>query len=125
LVGSQHHGPGKKLEQAAAYFARGGPELDKAREDLRQFGATEEEIDRQLGPEEDAFSVWPENWEALNAFLLMNTQWVVGMNGPTGLDYTRVKDGLSMAGVEMNPELFSKLRTLETAALNTWAKKGR
>ena len=37
--------------------------------------------------EPDSFGILPENIEALNWFLLMQTQWRVGMNGLTGMDY--------------------------------------
>lgn len=37
--------------------------------------------------EPDSFWILPENVEALNWFLLMQTQWRVGMNGLTGMDY--------------------------------------
>jgi hypothetical protein len=37
--------------------------------------------------EPDSFGILPENVEALNWFLLMQTQWRVGMNGLTGMDY--------------------------------------
>jgi hypothetical protein len=33
------------------------------------------------------FGLLPENVEAVAWFLKMQTQWRVGMNGPTGLDY--------------------------------------
>lgn len=40
-------------------------------------------------PEEEpeSFGILPENLEVLNWFLMMQTQWRVGMNGPTGMDY--------------------------------------
>ena len=37
--------------------------------------------------EPDSFGILPENVDALNWFLLMQTQWRVGMNGLTGMDY--------------------------------------
>ena len=33
------------------------------------------------------FGILPENVEAVSWFLKMQTQWRMGMNGPTGLDY--------------------------------------
>jgi hypothetical protein len=40
-------------------------------------------------PEDDleSFGILPENVEVLNWFLRMQTQWRVGMSGPTGMDY--------------------------------------
>ena len=37
--------------------------------------------------EDDSCGILPENIDALNWFLRMQTQWRVGMNGPTGMDY--------------------------------------
>ena len=37
--------------------------------------------------EPESFGILPENVDALNWFLLMQTQWRVGMNGLTGMDY--------------------------------------
>lgn len=101
---------------------RGGDGNAAARADMRVFGATEEEIDQQLGPAVTVFEVWPENWEALQAFLYTQTQWAVGPSGATGLDYTRMKDGLSMAGITVTPELFHKIRALESGALDALKK---
>jgi hypothetical protein len=65
--------------------------------------------------------VWPENWPAVQAFLTVQTQWVVGMSGPTGLDYARVRDGLTMAGIEVSPALFQSLRVIELGVLEALA----
>lgn len=35
----------------------------------------------------DTVGVWPENWPAFQVFDALGTQWRVGMNGYTGLDY--------------------------------------
>ena len=125
MVGVLRDGPRKKLKDAAAWWVRGGGEYDKVRADLRAFGATEEAIVKQLGPEEKDFHVWPENWPAVDAFLAVRTQWITGMNGPTALDYTRVRDGLAMAGIETTPELFQKLRILESAVLEALSKRAK
>lgn len=53
----------------------------------------------------------------------MQTQWISGMAGPTGLDYARVRAGLELAGVTTTPELFDKLRTVELAVLEALAQK--
>lgn len=37
--------------------------------------------------EPEWFGILPENVEVLNWFLRMQTQWRVGMSGPTGMDY--------------------------------------
>lgn len=113
--------PGKKLKDAAAYWARGGPTDEEARADLRSFGAAEDDIERMLGPKEEGFEVWPENWPAWEAFSAVQTQWVTGMAGITSLDYSRVRDGLRLAGIRPTKELFSKLRIIEATVLETLA----
>jgi hypothetical protein len=35
----------------------------------------------------EVVEVWPENWPAFELFAYMQTQWRMGMGGPTGLDY--------------------------------------
>lgn len=99
--------------------------MDKAAEDARVFGATEESIAAAHGPAEKEFHVWPENWAAVQAFLAVRTQWVTGMNGPQALDYTRVRDGLAMAGIDATPELFQKLRVIEFAVLEALNAKAK
>lgn len=69
--------------------------------------------------------MWPENWAAMEAFLSVQTQWSVGMGGPTGLDYTRVRAGLELAGVQVTPELFQQLRILESGALSALNKRNK
>lgn len=89
------------------------------------MGATEESIKEAHGDEEKDFLIWPENWEAVRAFLSVSSQWSVGVNGPTGLDYSRVRAGLEMAGIEVTPDLFGKLRVLESAALALMGGKAK
>lgn len=109
----------KKLKDAAAYWVRGGHPHDAAHDDLVALGVALDAVDDRLGRREDAFYVWPEGWEAVQAFLAVQTQFVHGMGGPTGLDYTRVHNGLAMAGIACTPELFHQLRLLEAGVLDT------
>lgn len=63
--------------------------------------------------------VWPENWPAFQLFAEIATQWRIGMNGPTGLDYLvlhRELDDLGLAGEERR-QMKSDIRVLEQAAL--------
>jgi len=113
------HRPPKKLEAAALFWVRGCGENDKAIDDASVLGATPESIAALHGEKEESFEIDPENWDAFTAFLSVATQWAMASHGgPTGLDYQRVKAGLEMAGVDVTPELFGKLRVIERAALN-------
>jgi hypothetical protein len=88
------------------------------------LGASEASIEAVHGPEEKDFLVWPENWPAMQAFFTVQTQWSRGgMGDLAGLDYTRVRDGLGMAGIDVTPEIFQKLRIFESAVLEALAKK--
>jgi hypothetical protein len=69
---------------------------------------------------EEEAEVWPENWPAFRLFLLMQTQWDVGMAGRTGLKYQvlfDLMDRQQLSGDEWQ-EMFDDIRELETAALN-------
>lgn len=66
--------------------------------------------------------VWPENWQALQVFLAMATQWRIGIgiNGMLwlGLDYNAlpvVEDRLELPVAE-RADVFSRLRVLEAVA---------
>lgn len=93
------------------------------------LGASAEEIaaiEATLAAEADdaIFEVWPENWEAVCAFLSVSTQWrmvaiVTQIGGQTyyqGLDYAGVEAGLRGAAIATTPALWSDLRTIEAAA---------
>lgn len=67
----------------------------------------------------DEVEVWPENWPAWSLFRRLDTQWRVGMHGPTGLDYNVVLaliDRLKLEPVEAD-DLLEEVRHLERSAL--------
>ena len=95
------------------------------------LGASAEEIaalEAKLAGEADDefFEVWPENWDALSAFLSVSTQWrmvavVTQLGGQTyyqGLDYAGVEAGLRGAAIATTPALWADLRVIEAAARN-------
>ena len=76
--------------------------------------------------EDEDFDVWPENWPTYELFLDMDTQWRVGLSGPTGLDYNvllRLMDGLHLSD-EDHQALFDDVRVMEHAALEKMRKPG-
>ena len=80
--------PPKKLIDAARFIAaaaKGEPKDDgkDAADAAAIFGLAVEEPDE----EPESFGILPENVDALNWFLLMQTQWTPGMNGPVGMKY--------------------------------------
>lgn len=66
-----------------------------------------------------AFEVWPDNWSYVMLFNSMTTQWRVGMNGPTGLDYPSLESALRLDGWPKRkwPEAFDAIRLMEEEAL--------
>lgn len=74
-------------------------------------------------PEEEpeSFGILPENIEALNWFLQMQTQWRVGMNGLTGMDYGVFLQWAKEEGVKRLDRvwLLGDLRMMEREFLNS------
>lgn len=66
--------------------------------------------------------IWAQHWPAVSAFCAVSTQWRVVGAGLTrlhtqGLDYTAMRAGLEMAGIEITPKLFGQIREIEIGAL--------
>ena len=91
-------------------------------DDAKAFG-----IEIPKSPEvKDEFVVWECNWETINMFLYMQTQWEVSMSGYVGLKY----EVLLMAGglfdlynIEDRTEVLEGLQIMETTALKEFHKK--
>ena len=66
--------------------------------------------------------VWPDNVPTLNVFVAMSTQWRVGNNGATGLDYAALPVVEYRVGVRAD---FDGLRAMEEAALAQMAENRR
>lgn len=65
------------------------------------------------------FEVWPDNWEYVKLFNTLGTQWRVGVNGATGLDYTAIRNAFVMMGVPRIkwPDMFDAMQLMEVEAL--------
>lgn len=55
-------------------------------------------------------------------FLRVQTQWRIGMNGATGLDYNAIRWAFEMYGVSDQREMFEGLQVMEAAALGAMNK---
>ncbi len=69
--------------------------------------------------------LWPENQQAIMLFSSLSTQWRVGVNGPTGLDYNVLfhkMDRMNLA-TEDYELLESDIRVIEREALDIMNKK--
>ena len=73
----------------------------------------------------DVIDVWPENWDTVQFFLSLPTQWRYGMSGRTGLDYTAVLAMLREMRLprEQRDRIFAGVQVMEIAALEEMNKK--
>ena len=91
--------------------------IDEA--ELKAFGLSAADFDHEV------IEIWPDCLEAYSVFDDMNTQWRVGMSGPTGLDYSALPIVLEANNVKISKELLSDLRVMEVAALKEMSKKDK
>lgn len=63
--------------------------------------------------------VWPENYQTYLLLCTMDTQWRIGMAGPTGLDYAALPVALRMIGAPRADwqNLMADVRVMESTAL--------
>ena len=91
-------------------------EAEAPEEELDAFGFKPSDYD------DDDFGVWPDNWEAVQLFSGLSTQWRhAGMAGvAVGLDYTAVRAVFDMQAIKRKhwPELLDRIRVLEAEALS-------
>lgn len=70
--------------------------------------------------------LWPCNLAVFNAWQSLHTQWRVGMDGKTGLDYAAVsaylRDALAVKPKD-RPEYFKGLQAMEAATLKVWSER--
>jgi hypothetical protein len=79
-------------------------------------------LDGDAGSEDAA--VWSVNVDAVNAFLAIATQWRTllvphgfGVRSvAVGLDYVAAERGLALAGIDVTPDLWARLKVMEGAA---------
>jgi hypothetical protein len=71
--------------------------------------------------------VWPDNWQAVMAFVSLETQWRVGMGGAYGLDYGAIPPVLMMKRIPRKdwPDVFEALRVMEDEALRVKDEQDR
>jgi len=91
---------------------------------LAAMGASPESI-KKAAIVADELGIWPENWPVLRVFLAMQTQWRMGMAGPTGLDYSAlpVVEGRLGLGKKTQRRVFPALQIMEGEALKVFSEK--
>jgi hypothetical protein len=82
-------------------------------------------VEEASGPPVEVF---PDNWQTVNVFLAMDTQWREGKDGPVGLDYGVLlgKHGvMALCGVRRGDrkDVFSGIQIMEAAALDYMNQK--
>ena len=65
--------------------------------------------------------VWEENTEVFKLFCMMQTQWRIGMSGPSGLDYNVLFTYMDKQCLPI--DLLSDIRIMESAALTEIHRK--
>lgn len=91
-------------------------------------GMTKQEaknFERAFGfpPDIDDVEVVPDVWESYLVFSAMSTQWRIGMNGATGLDYSVIPNVLELLNIKNKAAVFDDLRIMEIKALELMNKK--
>ena len=88
--------------------------LTKSSGELAAFGLTPDDFAT------DEYNLWPENYQSYQVFAACSTQWRVGMNGPTGIDYNVLTELWRRLKVPISSrdDVFQDIRIMETAALN-------
>jgi hypothetical protein len=76
---------------------------------------------------DEAFQVWPENWQAVEVFCALSTQWrSVALSSMatarvmmTGIEYSAIEPVCRLMGIRKRDRatLFQRLRVMESAAL--------
>ena len=74
-------------------------------------------------PDED-FGIWEENWQVVEMFLRVQTQWRSTMSGVIGLDYAAVEWLFKLYEVEDQRTLLEDLQVMEAAAMSAINSKG-
>jgi hypothetical protein len=120
----------KKLT-GAGYIWAGGGESSLADDDvireLRALGLNEQADALSGQTKQQAYYVWPDNWQAFELFADVSDQWLfagmgspVGLNGAVVLDYIRTHTDLKGGALT---ELYQDVRLIASGALTAWREK--
>jgi hypothetical protein len=78
------------------------------------------------GEQEEAkrFEVWPENWDTVQFFMRLGTQWRYNTAGhATGLNYPSVESMLRILKIKNKVEMMAGLQIMERAVLETLSRE--
>lgn len=90
--------------------------------ELEAAGLTRDDIKDS----EEEILVWAENWQSLEIFCSLRTQWIAGFNGRTGINYCSLPVVFDLYNIEKNSRLkiFEDIMVMENAALGVMQKSG-
>lgn len=76
-------------------------------------------------PRDEPFYLAPELAPAFELWTQVQTQWRIGLAGPTGLDYCGVEAVMRIQGLrpKVQRERLWQIQAMERAALGYWAEK--
>lgn len=105
---------------------RGGrADNSEALADLDGFGGAPAEWAQGLENDEQEFEIEPDNWNTVQTWLHVQTQWRHGFGGATGLDYTAVDVAMRRLRIEdEDGGIFAGLQVMEYGALRAMTAKG-
>jgi len=91
---------------------------EESDDDLKALGLMPEAItDLQLRKKPLQCEVWEENWETVQMFMRLQTQWIVGASGAVGLNYPSLEWLCKLYAVTDPVALFEGIRIMEATAL--------
>lgn len=67
--------------------------------------------------------VWECHWDDMLLFVAMASQWRIGMNGATGLDYNALPLVARYKGIRLTPERFEAVQVMENEALLVFGER--
>lgn len=99
-------------------------EEEVADELAEQFAGLGLQFEGDVVVDQDEFWLWPDNEEVFWFWAGLQTQWIVGMAGATGLNYASVESDLRMlAPKKKHRDYYLLIKNMEQAALEEWASK--
>ena len=85
-------------------------------EELEAIGLHREDVE-----DTSITEIWPENYTAFQVFNEISSQWRVGMNGPTALDWNVAFEVMKLMKVKRQLDVIRDIKVMERAALNQMA----
>ena len=116
----------KKLKEAVLYWLGSGKEvIDQTTEDAKAFGI---ELPKENKKEEKDFEVLDDNWDAVEIFCNMQTQWTTSFSGLVGLKYEvlLMQGGMfDLYNITERFKILTEIQVMEATALKELNKESK